>query len=232
MGIPELREDLLCLPDEAPTITFNGVDNHSDTTYHCYGQQFKEGELYGCVGFYIEDDKFDACYASPGSFVSFLQEIDPKILITPDFSCYPTAWPHVMNLWNVYRSRWVGRFWQELGFKILPTIQILDDPGKRSPYTTMYVLDTLPKGTQVVSLECRKMGNDSDAVKKDLLPLLETIVKVMPDVRRIVLYGGEEKQKYIHGYAPRKCVKSGRKVDYIYLPQVYTEKKKRKRRTV
>ena len=41
--------------------------------------------------------------------------------ITPDFSLY-RDWPVMLQQWNVYHSRWVGRFWQEHGLRIIPTV--------------------------------------------------------------------------------------------------------------
>jgi hypothetical protein len=212
----------------APRQTFNGEDNYSDNTYHCYSQRFDDGQNIGCIGFYIEDDKFDACYASPGSFLEFLESVSPHCLIGPDFSCYPTAWPPVMNFWNLYRSRWVTRFWQEAGFNVIPTIQVLDVPAGRE--TLEYVVQTLPDPTEVVSLECRKMDNDPKKAMKTLGPLLDAVC-TLPHLKSIVLYGGEEKQRYIHGHVPTKN-RQKKKIEYIYLPQVYNEKKKRRRRSL
>jgi hypothetical protein len=28
----------------------------------------------------------------------------------------------MLQLWNTYRSRWCGRFWQEQGFTVIPTV--------------------------------------------------------------------------------------------------------------
>ena len=45
----------------------------------------------------------------------------PTTLLSPDFSLY-REWPLTLQLWNVYRNRWCGRFWQSQGFRVIPTV--------------------------------------------------------------------------------------------------------------
>jgi hypothetical protein len=44
-----------------------------------------------------------------------------EVVLTPDFSLYYDC-PRIMQMWNVYRSRWVGRWWVENGIKVIPTV--------------------------------------------------------------------------------------------------------------
>jgi len=46
--------------------------------------------------------------------------------MTPDFSLYAT-WPTAVQIWNTYRSRWMGRFWQERGCRVIPTMNWSDE---------------------------------------------------------------------------------------------------------
>lgn len=41
--------------------------------------------------------------------------------LTPDFSMY-IGWPLILQQWNRYRSQWLGRYWQEHGVKVIPTV--------------------------------------------------------------------------------------------------------------
>jgi hypothetical protein len=43
----------------------------------------------------------------------------------PDFSLYPD-WPIAAQLWNTYRSRWLGRYWQQGGLPVIPTVNWSD----------------------------------------------------------------------------------------------------------
>ena len=42
-------------------------------------------------------------------------------LLSPDFSMY-TDFPVAVQIMQAYKRHWVARFWQELGFTVIPTI--------------------------------------------------------------------------------------------------------------
>lgn len=209
MGIPELLTINLATPDIAPRYSY--PQEPYEEAYHCYSQSFDGSYSPGCIGFYTHDEKFEAIYTEVNRFAEWVKEMNPKCLIGPDFSAY-TSWPVARSIYNVYRSRWCTRLWQELGFKVIPTVQILDT----APYTltTKYVLETLPTRA-TLSIECR-----TDETKKfpKLISWINKIVSVCkPEC--LVLYGGQEKQKYIVG-----DLKTG-KTELIFLPQIITVKR-------
>jgi hypothetical protein len=73
----------------------------------------------GCVHFFLDDYRFETVWNRP---VKALEALRPyHTLLTPDFSLY-RDWPLLLQLWNTYRSRWCGRFWQEEGFTVIPTV--------------------------------------------------------------------------------------------------------------
>ena len=73
----------------------------------------------GCVHFFLDDYRFETVWNRP---VKALAALAPyQTLLTPDFSLY-RDWPPTLQLWNVYRNRWCGRFWQEEGFTVIPTV--------------------------------------------------------------------------------------------------------------
>ena len=116
------------------------------------------------------------------------------------------------NIWGLYRSRWCGRLWQEAGLNIIPTVQILDSSYEK---TITYVLETLPSNCPTLAIECR-LDSPKDSPK--LIKWINAIVNtVKPEC--MVLYAGQEKQKYIHGDLARK-----KQTDYRFLPQIVTAK--------
>ena len=219
MSIPSLLPEKICPPNMAPTMVYAGAES-SPLHYYCYTQAHYQGTEVGTIGFYVDDYKFEAVWNDPESFIEFAMEVEAHAAITPDFSCY-NVWPMAKNLWSVYRSRWLGRLWQESGIPVIPTIQLLD---RSYEYTTKYVLETLPANCPTVSIECRLSNS------KDYALLVSWINKIVDVVKPecFVLYAGEEKQKFIHGDIRRKVGKN-RIVDYIFLPQTVTEKKRKKR---
>ena len=73
----------------------------------------------GCVHFFLDDYRFETVWNRP---VKALEALAPyQMVLTPDFSLY-RDWPLMLQLWNVYRNRWCGRFWQEEGFTVIATV--------------------------------------------------------------------------------------------------------------
>ena len=73
----------------------------------------------GCVHFFLDDYRFETVWNRP---FKALEALAPyRMALTPDFSLY-RDWPLMLQLWNTYRNRWCGRFWQEHGFTVIPTV--------------------------------------------------------------------------------------------------------------
>lgn len=215
LGIPILLEEHLATPEDAPTRTWFKNEPDGDDAYYCISNRFEEGMDVGTIGFYTDDHRFNDAFANATAFVDYLTQINPKCLIGPDFTAF-TWFPPVMSLYSIYKSRWCSRLWQEVGYKIIPSIQVVDIDFT---LTKEYVLGTLPKNTPVVSLECRNIDKD----KYHLIPKLVTAIVKIVKPKCIVLYGGKEKQKYIHGDMPKK-------IDYRYLPCGVNEVRKKTRK--
>ena len=79
----------------------------------------RKGLADGAVHFFLDDYRFESVWNRPFKALEHLSSYSK--LLTPDFSLY-RDWPHTLQLWNVYRNRWCGRFWQEQGFEVSPTI--------------------------------------------------------------------------------------------------------------
>ncbi len=73
----------------------------------------------GAVHFFLDDYRFEMVWSRPNKALEALAPY--QTLLSPDFSLY-RDWPLMLQLWNTYRSRWCGRFWQEQGFTVIPTV--------------------------------------------------------------------------------------------------------------
>jgi hypothetical protein len=73
----------------------------------------------GAIHFFLQDYRFETVWSRPGKALQALRPY--AALLSPDFSLY-REWPLTLQLWNVYRNRWCGRFWQEEGFRVIPTV--------------------------------------------------------------------------------------------------------------
>ena len=211
LGIPELSKDNLATPDIAPRFTY--PDEPLDKAYHCYTQSFSEEYDPGCIGFYTEDHKFECVYDQAVDFVEWALGMNPKCLIGPDFSCY-THYPFAKNIWALYRARWCTRFWQDNGLNVIPNVPILD--GAPYKLSIKYSLETLPTRA-TLAIQCRT--NEQKAAE-GLTKWVNKIIEVCkPEC--LVMYAGEEKQKYMIGDLKKA------KTELIFLPQIITVKRKR-----
>lgn len=71
------------------------------------------------VHFFLDDYQFERVWNRPDNYVDKLSKFD--CVLTPDFSLY-TDFPLAMQIWNVYRSRLIGSYWQSLGMTVIPTV--------------------------------------------------------------------------------------------------------------
>jgi hypothetical protein len=80
--------------------------------------QHPSGKNEGCH-FFLDDYRFERVWNRPGFYLPKLKLF--YTVLTPDFSLY-TDYPHAVNIWNTYRNRWMGCFWQSHGLEVIPTL--------------------------------------------------------------------------------------------------------------
>lgn len=90
------------------------------------------------VHFFIDDYQFNRIWNNPEKYIEKLRKYEA--VLTPDFSPYADM-PMATQIFNHYRKHWVGRYLQEYGVKIIPTIRASKDERSFKWY-----LDGEPKG--------------------------------------------------------------------------------------
>jgi hypothetical protein len=73
----------------------------------------------GAVHFFLDDYRFETVWSRPRKALEALAPY--RTVLSPDFSLY-RDWPVMLQMWNVYRNRWCGAFWQSQGFTVIPTV--------------------------------------------------------------------------------------------------------------
>lgn len=68
---------------------------------------------------FVDDYQFERLWNAPQDYIYKIDQFD--CFLTPDFSLY-TDMPVAMKIWNVYRSRLLGQFYQSMGIEVIPTI--------------------------------------------------------------------------------------------------------------
>lgn len=75
------------------------------------------------VHFFIDDYQFERVWRFPDRYIPLLREYE--CVFTPDFSLYVNM-PLTLKIYNVYRNRVLGHYWQKQGIKVVPTLQWAD----------------------------------------------------------------------------------------------------------
>lgn len=73
----------------------------------------------GAVHFFIDDRRFEVAYNKPIRVLKSIQAY--QMAFTPDFSLF-IGMPRTIQIYNIYRSRWVGAYWQHRNVSVIPTI--------------------------------------------------------------------------------------------------------------
>lgn len=96
------------------------VDNLQDIPLQGFNYALKEQhpENIG-VHFFLHDYQFERVWKYPDRYTECLSKF--AYVLSPDFSPYADT-PKALKVFNIYRKMWCGRYWQEHGLKVIPTI--------------------------------------------------------------------------------------------------------------
>lgn len=194
--IPQIHNSVFMVPEQF--IGFN------------YSQSFKGIRSQFGVHFYLDDYQFERVWISPKRYVKLLRQY--AFTLSPDFSLY-TDMPLVMQMWNVYRSRLLGQFWQNNGINVIPTVRWSDERS----YS--FCFDGLPRQS-VISVSTRGCVRQAEPRKLWQAGMAEAVRRLEPT--KILIYGS--KIEFDHGDAEviwiparkiTKVVNSGKRTEYL-----------------
>ena len=155
------------------------------------------------IHFYLDDYQFERLWNKPEDYIDILQEYD--CILSPDFSLYMDM-PMPMKIWNVYRSRQIGHYYQSLGIRVIPTISW----GEKATFD--FCFKGIPKNS-IVSISTIGVKKDEEAYKiwKDGMDAM--IREIEPST--ILVYGGkldydygDIKVRYYENKVTERMVKS------------------------
>ncbi len=104
-----------------PLIKKQAVDVENISLIACSDTRSNDNETNtkNGVHFFVDDYRFNGIYNNPERSLKKYSQY--AFLLSPDFSTYAD-----MNLWrqleSVAKNRWCGRYWQEQGLTVIPTI--------------------------------------------------------------------------------------------------------------
>jgi len=242
-GIPDLDPTFLANPDMAPQLTYSRVsESVTERSYYCFSSRPYDlrdelGVKGGTLGFFTEDWRFEKAFSNIPAFnAEWIDGFDWTCLVQPDYSTY-SDYPFPLRLFNLYKSRWVARYWQSLGNYVIPCLQSVFMPSLQDtishidPEMNQEDLDevdnsifdigllTLPNPCPVVAVQCRTIKHHGGSFKEFAKWLSHRIEYLNPQV--VVIYGGADHQSKFLGFLPQETSD----LKYVLLPS-YTQERR------
>ena len=153
---------------------------------------YRDGNRNSICHFFLHDDRFEAVWNRPLVALDVVRRY--QAVLTPDFSLYRDM-PLAAQLWNTYRTRWMGRFWQEQGLQVIPTVRW------STPKSYRFCFTGIPQG-QLVAIGTPDLR---DPVTRRLFErgLVEMFDRLEP--RGLILFGRPPKDFPLRKFIPRSC---------------------------
>lgn len=136
------------------------------------------------IHFYIDDYQFERVWNRPEDYTEILKQYE--CILTPDFSLYLDM-PMPMKIWNIYRSRQIGQYYQKQGIKVIPTISWAEKE------TFDFCFEGIPKGS-IVSISTIGVKKNKEALKIWTEGVDAMIQAIEPST--ILVYGGKLDYNY------------------------------------
>ena len=158
------------------------------------------------IHFYLDDYQFERLWNKPEDYVDILKQYE--CILSPDFSLYMDM-PMPMKIWNIYRSRLIGQYYQSQGIKVIPTLSWAEEE------TFEFCFEGIPKGS-IVSISTIGVKKNKEALKIWRAGVDELIRRIEPST--ILIYGGKLDYDYgnieviyYENQVTERMIKNGRK---------------------
>lgn len=161
---PKIRDDMLAeCPDSIGT--WAGQDAHQKAEHFLYNHKSDStvGLPYNrtILSFYVEDDAWEGdVWYDTKQFTTRILNSGLMAAVTPNFSVYPEM-AQVTRMYNIFRNRYISRYWQEAGIKVIPDLTGVQ------PCDEEYCLVGLPVGAPCLSMLVQRTVKGSKGSKED-----------------------------------------------------------------
>lgn len=186
--IPDLREDML-YDGDAPTTTWPAEDDEGHPQFYIWGSGGIDQRVSGKIlCFYTDDYRFENIWNECVATIEQVVPLKPLAAVAPDFSLWSDT-PLIVQVWQVYRARWISRFWQEAGVRIIPSLAT-----STNPHCYDFAFLGFPKRPSLMAMQMRAGGvktkQHHEANVRDVATLIERV-----NPMRLVIYGASNRSK-------------------------------------
>lgn len=117
------------------------------------------------VHFFIDDYRFEVMWNNPELRIAKLNKC--KGVLSPQFSTYYTM-PQQLQIYNTFRSRWCGAYFQSKGLKVIPTV------SWGMPESYWYCFDGIENGS-IVAISTLGVKKEKDFFLQGYKEMLKRI---------------------------------------------------------
>ena len=125
------------------------------------------------VHFFIHDYQFERIFKNIERYIMMMKNKAVKQVYTADCSLY-TDYPLAMQIWQTYKNRWCGAYFQSAGFEVIPTITWSSEDSFE------FCFDGIEKGSIVAVSD---VGTENNSF---MLGYSEMLKRIRPS--KVVLY--------------------------------------------
>lgn len=181
---------------DIPMMLETHIENIEDIPLQGFNYALKEKhpENIG-VHFFLHDYQFERVWNYPDRYLPILDRF--KFVLSPDFSPYSDM-PRALKIYNVYRNRWCGRFWQDNGITVIPTVTWSDADSLQ------YCLDGIPKHSTIA---ISTMGEGRWAKWQSLRSNWDFVIDTLQP-EQILLYGKDLSKELKGNIVHKKLISS------------------------
>jgi hypothetical protein len=137
------------------------------------------------LAFYVDDYRFDRWFTEPKKYVSKALAAGIPMAISPNYSLWELD-PAAVHIWATYRSRWVARYMQEAGIRIIP------DVNWASEDSFEFCLAGIPKHAPCISIQVQTFNKAYGGWEtREIRRGVEFAIREL-EPQKLLLYGGGE----------------------------------------
>jgi|GEM_PF-6603461 len=165
--IPEIREDMLGELSGLPLKAWAGPDVSEDDGATQWLYQWRSDSIRGLpwdraiLGFYVDDFRFEPLWAEPDVYVAKMLNLGVPTAVAPNFSLWHGS-AQAVHLWNTFRSRWLARYFQEAGIRVIPDVNWADERSLD------FCLLGIPVGAPVVAVQLQTVRKPEEIARAEM----------------------------------------------------------------
>jgi hypothetical protein len=102
-----------------PDLDLEMQARHVELPFRRWGRETRKSRFHGTFHYYTEDYRFERLWTRPGDMLAS----GAVAFVEPNFSIHAQT-PRARVLWQVYRKRWLSRFWQDHGIRCIVDVNV------------------------------------------------------------------------------------------------------------